>query len=567
MGEIREYDVADLSVKRVMVLSAEEFDYNKALIKPMGENESWWTRTPSPLYEVAAFVSTYGNYVDYYVGDVEDPFDVRPAMVLYPKEGNPAAGEEFIYVGEPWTMLHDNIAVCDRLIGEYPFKDMYAEDYDTEKVNRWKYSDLKKYVEKWGKSKGIRCKATLRIDISPYIESVTVPSVEEYEKNKEIIPEIHDNPHGWYWTRSKGDAECTAAVIMADGKIRRDFDVFMTGAVRPMIILKHGIKDAEPGSVFEYRGFEWTLGYNNLVFCNSTVGRCLFCEGTWDGTIKAMRFFTCADKKANDWDISGLKCYVEIWGSRHRINKSEHNGLSVNKEMTVDRVMDGIITVESIGLVTVDEYNRDRNVISHIKEYYLLKQDGVSKEYLAMVEQYGHVHIDEWTGEKDERVGVRPCITLIKNKANPKPGQFFSMGGLTWSMGFGRRAYMNGIISDEGFIKELKYNEKAPKKNGWIWDISRRLNLWAKSKGIFDYKVHMACGFPFRGREEQIMLKIKEIAENELGGLPNLEECDGIGKRIQYPGIRVARIVGLMRQQVGFYEGRKKLFGQEEDDM
>ena len=43
---------------------------------------------------------------------------------------------------------------------------------------------------------------------------------------------------------------------------------------------------------------------------------------------------------------------------------------------------------------------------------------------------------------------------------------------------------------------------------------------------MIDHKIHMACGFPFHGSEKEMMLKIMEIAENELGRLPNLDECE-----------------------------------------
>ena len=138
----------DLDVVEVTLLSAEEYATNKDIIPPT--NKWWWLRSPGTLRFNAVYVRCDGNVGDRNVNHVGGY--IRPALrIRNLKSSNIPTGSKFKLAECTWTVLLDDLALCDEEIDETCFREhLYTED-----ANIYEKSDIKKYLEKWAKEVGI----------------------------------------------------------------------------------------------------------------------------------------------------------------------------------------------------------------------------------------------------------------------------------------------------------------------------------------------------------------------------------------------------------------------------
>jgi hypothetical protein len=107
---------------------------------------NWWLRSPGGFDDWAAFVFGDDGHVDDDGYFVYEEFGVRPALRISNLESSDLqVGDKFIFGGQSWTIISDDKALCDDVMGESVFcRDLCAKD-----ANVYEASDVKKFVDDW----------------------------------------------------------------------------------------------------------------------------------------------------------------------------------------------------------------------------------------------------------------------------------------------------------------------------------------------------------------------------------------------------------------------------------
>ena len=142
----------EITVTGITLLSKEEYNACRKHIKPV--DDWWWLRSPGYDQDRAARVLSDGRV--YYGGNyvVSGNGAVRPAVVLQLPESdirNLQIDDGFEMAGYTWTMIADDMAMCDSGVGCTAFR----EDWQAQDANVYEASDVKKWLEAWAKEKGI----------------------------------------------------------------------------------------------------------------------------------------------------------------------------------------------------------------------------------------------------------------------------------------------------------------------------------------------------------------------------------------------------------------------------
>ena len=131
-------------VKDVMLLSKEEYSEFKENIPKIFC--WWWLRSPGTHSYDAAYVRhdgavySYGHYV------ISAPVCVRPALIGDFKSSNLKIKDKFWYKNYIYTVISDDMAICDFTVGKTYFDEM-SNNYET--------SNIKKWVDNWAVKNGI----------------------------------------------------------------------------------------------------------------------------------------------------------------------------------------------------------------------------------------------------------------------------------------------------------------------------------------------------------------------------------------------------------------------------
>ena len=114
------------------------------------DDDTWWLRSPGIFVFDAACVDGEDGTVDVCGYNVVKVFGVRPALIIS-NLGDFEVGDKF-EVGNKFenskytfTVITDNYALCDNIIGSSPFR----EDHKADDANDYEKSDIKKYVDEW----------------------------------------------------------------------------------------------------------------------------------------------------------------------------------------------------------------------------------------------------------------------------------------------------------------------------------------------------------------------------------------------------------------------------------
>lgn len=144
------HEPMDITIDEITLLSVEEYERCKEHIPAV--NDWWWLRSPGYYGYYAAYVTIDGsvlnlNWVNY------DNVSVRPVVVLRlnHKYANLQIGDKLDFAGHVWTMIADNMALCDEGVGYTCFR----ADWQAPDANDYEKSDVKKWLERWAKEKGI----------------------------------------------------------------------------------------------------------------------------------------------------------------------------------------------------------------------------------------------------------------------------------------------------------------------------------------------------------------------------------------------------------------------------
>ena len=154
---IRTIKEAELEIAEITLLSAKEA--GSLLTEKQGLSDSyWWLRSPGNYPDCAAYVDC-GGKVRAGGTDVDNiDFGVRPALRFSnPESSNLVPGDSFEAGGERWTIIDDNLALCDRIIE----KSVFRTDTNAPDANDYEKSDVKTWLENWALEKGIYTTAQL----------------------------------------------------------------------------------------------------------------------------------------------------------------------------------------------------------------------------------------------------------------------------------------------------------------------------------------------------------------------------------------------------------------------
>ena len=91
-----------------------------------------------------------GDYVH------SDGICVRPALrILNLASYNLHAKDTIRLAGKRWTVISDDLILCDEIVGNCAFRD----DYEAPDANDYEKSDVKKWLENWAAENGIEITA------------------------------------------------------------------------------------------------------------------------------------------------------------------------------------------------------------------------------------------------------------------------------------------------------------------------------------------------------------------------------------------------------------------------
>lgn len=142
-------NVSDIEITGITLLSTEEAENIPRELRSM--HDFWWLRSPGCFEGNAAIVkydgliSLDGYYVD------RNRYGVRPALIFDPESSDLKLKDEFRMAGYNWTVITENMALCNGIIAYKPFR----EDWQAKDANNYEKSDIKTYLENWAKENDI----------------------------------------------------------------------------------------------------------------------------------------------------------------------------------------------------------------------------------------------------------------------------------------------------------------------------------------------------------------------------------------------------------------------------
>ena len=122
----------------ITLLTVEEYRKYKSTVPNI--EDWWWLRSPGNADDRAAYVCPKGAVLSRGDGIRSDDDAVRPA--LKSDEIILDVGEQFIALGNRWTVIGKGIAISNGIVATHR--------YDSDS-NVWETSELKEWLEAWAK--------------------------------------------------------------------------------------------------------------------------------------------------------------------------------------------------------------------------------------------------------------------------------------------------------------------------------------------------------------------------------------------------------------------------------
>ena len=123
----------------ITLLSKDEYESNFDIIEPL--DHWWWLRSPGYFKETAEYVARDGSVKYRYVNFISQ--DVRHVLIGNFKSSGLLRGDKFELANFMWTVLTDDIALCDKSVGSTYFRMKYyvnnANDFDASDIKEWLY--------------------------------------------------------------------------------------------------------------------------------------------------------------------------------------------------------------------------------------------------------------------------------------------------------------------------------------------------------------------------------------------------------------------------------------------
>ena len=135
----------DICITDVTLLTKEEAETLPKEIRNI--DKWWWLRSPSHSQFGAALMASYGApYYDYVNSS---GVGVRPALKI--ESTNLTKGDKFEMAGQKWTVINEDTALCDDIVGKAHFR----KDWKAPDANDYEASDIKKWLAEWARERGI----------------------------------------------------------------------------------------------------------------------------------------------------------------------------------------------------------------------------------------------------------------------------------------------------------------------------------------------------------------------------------------------------------------------------
>lgn len=136
-----------IKITGITLLSKEEYEENRDIIPAVNW---WWLRSPGSIQDDAAYVCCYGSLYNYNVNYGSGC--VRPALYVWnPQSSDLNRGDKFELAGYSWTMLSNDLALCNETVGQTCFR----RDWRAEDANVYDKSDIKQWLHDWAEKTGI----------------------------------------------------------------------------------------------------------------------------------------------------------------------------------------------------------------------------------------------------------------------------------------------------------------------------------------------------------------------------------------------------------------------------
>lgn len=138
-----------IKITKATLLSVEEYEACKNIIPNIGD--WWWLRSAGGYSGLPAYVYNgyYGNIVEYVSirYGIQDPGGaVRPALFFKTQSNSLLTkGDKVAVAGLTFTVISDNMMLCDSAIGNCAFR----KNYMAKDASVYEVSDIKKYVAEW----------------------------------------------------------------------------------------------------------------------------------------------------------------------------------------------------------------------------------------------------------------------------------------------------------------------------------------------------------------------------------------------------------------------------------
>ena len=213
-----------IEITGITLLSDDEYEAvaDKVKITAFSWSGKWWLRSPGYIGRSAAFVNGEDGSVDDCGDFVEEEFGVRPALKISNLESsNLQIGDKIEVAGYKWTVIPNDMALCDSIIAKGPFrKDGEAADADNYDV-----SDVKKYIENWWseadadglkiikRDKEIRDKKILNKEKMEQLSSI------QNNKKETVAPSKPSGKPVWDHSSGGGACDCAVGECDCDGSI------------------------------------------------------------------------------------------------------------------------------------------------------------------------------------------------------------------------------------------------------------------------------------------------------------------------------------------------------------
>ncbi len=148
----------NIDISEVTLLSAEEAEALLTSLQRATYPLWWWLRSPGSGPNCVAYVYSNGTVFTYGSSVLDINHGVRPALrICNPEPSDLVPGESFEAGGERWTLISDDLALCDRIVGKSAFRTDYKAPY----ANDYEKSDVKKWLENWALERGLYTTAQL----------------------------------------------------------------------------------------------------------------------------------------------------------------------------------------------------------------------------------------------------------------------------------------------------------------------------------------------------------------------------------------------------------------------